>query len=219
MFIPAGTCNGAWCLEWSELNDHGLGHQYGDDDGAEEDRLMDSVHDLDQMRWEELDRMNSGRAFASSTFFVDKGGDERLFVCGGDLNGSVETFDFGEGRWSDMANTNVSRESAGIYYDAMGDCIYLGGGHGAQRKVECFDLWRSEWRICPDTNVDHDFHPSMFRKTPYSKVLFIVSPKANLCEYMDEREEKWKIMYDQEFHDKIFQIPDHIDFEQFQFLC
>merc|ERR1719295_947307 len=111
-----------------------------------------------------MERMSSGRAFASSTLFADKEGVQRLFVCGGDLNGSVEVYDFEEGTWTDMANTTVSRESAGIYHDAQGDCIYLGGGHGAQRKVECFDLWRSEWRICPDTNVDHDFYPAMFRK-------------------------------------------------------
>ena len=67
--------------------------------------------------------MSIGRAHACSTFFTDADGIEYLFACGGDLNGSVEVYNFSKNKWSDVANTNVSRECAGIFYDAFDDIV------------------------------------------------------------------------------------------------
>ena len=165
----------------------------------------------------------TGRSFACSTFFNDAHGVEHLFLCGGDLNGSVEVYNFADNKWSDVANTNVSRECAGIFYDVMDNLIYLGGGHGAQKKIECYDLVKNEWNIFPNTTCKHDFYPSLFKSSYHYDILYIVSPKSNLCEYIDKREgkwsnAKWNIIYDHELHDKLFKIPNEVDFDQFRFI-
>ena len=139
------------------------------------------------------------------------------------MNGSVEVYDFEGNRWLDVANTNVSRECAGIYHDSSENLIYLGGGHGAQRKIECFDMHKNEWNIFPSTLSMHDFYPSLFKSSYHFDILYIVSPKSNLIEYIDIREgkwnnAKWNILYDHELHERIFKIPNEVDFDQFRFI-
>eukprot|EP01084_Bolivina_argentea_P003571 6717_1 len=172
-----------------------------------------------QQRWKLLRRMNTGRAHANSTFFRDKNGNEKLFVCGGDLNGSVEVYSFENNKWINVSNTNVSRECAGIYYHKSENLIFLGGGHGAQNKIECYDMYKNEWNIFPNTNCNHDFYPNLFIDSFHCNILYIISPKSNLCEYIDMREGKtWNILYYEQMHNQLFNIPNHVDFEQIRFL-
>ena len=204
VFLGAGSYSGAFQLKWTQ-NRH---HQDEEKEAA--------------LKWKSLRRMNTGRAHASSTFFTDYSGTEYLFICGGDLNGSVEVYNFETNTWRDVANTNVSRECAGICYDNFENQIYLGGGHGAQQKIEMYNIERDEWNIFPSTKCNHDFYPSLFKSSFHYEILYIVSPKSNLCEYIDKREGKWNnakwdIIYDHELHDKLFRIPDEVDFEQFRF--
>jgi len=203
-FFGSGSYSGVLQLDWNLK-------EYAD------------INCITQCKWKHLRRLNTGRAHACSSFFRDDDGVEKLFVCGGDLNGSVEVYNFADNKWIDVANTNVSRECAGIYYDEMDNLIYLGGGHGAQRKVECYDLLQNEWSIFPNTKCKHDFYPSLFKSSCHYDILYIVSPKSNLCEYIDKREgkwtnAKWNILYDRELHDKLFKVPEEVDFDQFRFI-
>eukprot|EP00484_Ammonia_sp_Unknown_P013991 CAMPEP_0197078788 /NCGR_PEP_ID=MMETSP1384-20130603/213295_1 /TAXON_ID=29189 /ORGANISM="Ammonia sp." /LENGTH=536 /DNA_ID=CAMNT_0042517657 /DNA_START=28 /DNA_END=1638 /DNA_ORIENTATION=+ len=206
-FLGAGSHSGVLQLSWDSYR-----HKDGDEDYKEQ-----------PLRWKSLRRMGTGRAHASSTFINTADGTESLFVCGGDLNGSVEVYNFAENSWRDAANTNVSRECAGIYYDRHENVIYLGGGHGAQKKIECYDVARDEWMIFPNTQCNHDFYPSLFKSSFHYDILYIMSPKSNLCEYIDKREGKWNnaqwnIIYDYELHDRLFRVPEEVDFDQFRFI-
>eukprot|EP01084_Bolivina_argentea_P240428 403926_1 len=177
IFLGAGSYSGVFQLKWN-------------------DQMT-----MKEVSWRALRRMNTGRAHASSTFFSSPEGTQQLFVCGGDLNGSVEVYSFDKNQWTDVANTNVSRECAGIYYEAYENVIYLGGGHGAQKKIEWYDITKDEWNIFPDRCCNHDFYPSLFVSCYHYDILYIISPKSNLCEYIDRREgKKWNILYDKEMH-------------------
>ena len=199
IFLGAGSYSGSFQLKWDIDND-------------EKDNNTN-------LRWNTLRRMNTGRAYASSCFINLESGKEVLFICGGDLNGSCELFDFDTNLWrEDIANNNVSRECAGIYYDKFENQIYLGGGHGAQKKIECYDIYKNEWNIFPNTQENHDFYPSLFKSSFHYDILYIISPKSNLCEYIDKREGKWEIIHEYELHDKLFKIPLEVDFDQFRFI-
>ena len=49
-----------------------------------------------------------------------------------------------------------------------------------------------------------DFYPSLFKSSFHYDILYIISPKSNLCEYIDKREGKWEIIHEYELHDKLF---------------
>ena len=141
IFLGAGSYSGSFQLKWDIHN-------------KDEDEKGNDNHNL---KWDQLKRMNTGRCYSSSCFVQLESGTEVLFVCGGDLNGSCELYDFNTGKWAeDIANNNVSRECAGIYYDKFENMIYLGGGHGAE-KIECYDVYKNEWNIFPNAQENHRF--------------------------------------------------------------
>jgi len=76
----------------------------------------------------------------------------------------------------------------------------VGGGNGAERKIEFYDVNKNQWYFdrdnIPLTNEKHNVYPIIWLQEGHR--LYIASVKANGVEMIDLRQEnrKWSVVYD-----------------------
>ena len=125
---------------------------------------------------------------------------KKLFICGGvrfekKYNASAEIFDFKGKQWISV-QSNCQTVDAGICYNKYKQKIYVGGGSevcndGNNRKVQIYDLMKDKWYNLPETWMRYQYKPIMWNDF---NLLFIGSCYDDSLEYIDLREQKWKVV-------------------------
>eukprot|EP01083_Nonionella_stella_P083974 232293_1 len=147
------------------------------------------------------------RGFMSSVIVTNDLNQERLISVGGgaiesDSNGVkyCDLYDIEKDEWMTIADLNYGRHRAGVYHDKWSQRLFIGGGNGAERKIEYYDLNKNKWYFdkcnIPLTRRKHNIYPLIWNQDGH--LLYIASIKANGVEFVDLRQEnrRWNVVYD-----------------------
>eukprot|EP01084_Bolivina_argentea_P200497 342852_1 len=146
--------------------------------------------------------------FMSSVIVRNDMNEERLISVGGgngDTNSGTgvkycDLYDIDNDKWIKLSDMNFARHRTGIYHDKWTQRIYIGGGNGAERKIEFYDLNKNKWyfdkKMMPYTTMKHNVYPIIWNQDGH--LLYIASVKANGVEFIDLRQDnkKWNVVYD-----------------------
>ena len=160
--------------------------------------------DLQNWEWRDEGVAQTSHGFMSSVIVKNDASQEKLICVGGSDrdNGSTrcDLYDIENKEWTKIANMNFPRHRTGIYDDKWQQRIYVGGGNGAERKIEYYDLNKNKWYFDPEnipfTSMKHNIYPIIWQQDGHS--LYIASVKANGVEMVDLRQQnrKWNVVYD-----------------------
>ena len=136
-----------------------------------------------EWEWQSVSRMQTKRCWSSSIAVKDS-----LVVIGGRNHwrsqSVVERYDYAQDQWQYLKQCHFPRFKAGICFDGQSESIFIGGGYGAEKKVEQFDVTKNEWLQLADTRRAHADHPVLWKD---GSNLFIASVESDTVEALDLR--------------------------------